>query len=89
MLPLLVVGRTYKEIAAELCIAFATAKEHVLDIYVRLGVQGRSEIQGAFLSPEMYPVVRSLGILRKPSERGTSRTSRVGSSGHDERHPSR
>ncbi|HEX2683322.1 MAG TPA: response regulator transcription factor, partial [Ferruginibacter sp.] len=43
VLQLLVAGKSYKMIAAELCVAFDTVKSHITNIYAKLHVHSGTE----------------------------------------------
>jgi DNA-binding NarL/FixJ family response regulator len=54
----LFVGKTNREIAAELNVSMATVKAHLSNVYAKLGVSNRTE--AALVGFRMYPPLRAL-----------------------------
>ena len=57
-LAFLIVGKTNREIAAELNVSVPSVKAHLSNIYAKLGVSNRTE--AAVVGLRMYPLLRAL-----------------------------
>ena len=58
VLAFLIVGKTNREIAAELHVSVPSVKAHLSNIYAKLGVSNRTE--AAVVGLRMYPLLRAL-----------------------------